>query len=266
MTSGAVIFAFNNSVIDYVAMADWSAANIHRHLDLPVCVITDAVGYPFKNVDQVVNVVNDQFNTRPMDEFQRTVDWHNMNRMDVLDLTPWDHTIVLDADYVVASPQLKILLDSPDFLCHGMARDVAGIKPDGVFNVFGNFKMPMLWATVMSFRRTQQAKDIFHIMKMIRNNWRHYCDLFSVNKSSYRNDFALTIASCVVNGHTMPKNLIPWSLSTVMPEYTVTLLEQDRYRIDFKNPQNQTYWMELRGQDFHAMGKQFLGAIVASAT
>ena len=42
MTTGALIFAFNNEEIDYVTMAAWSADNIHRHLDIPVCVVTDS--------------------------------------------------------------------------------------------------------------------------------------------------------------------------------------------------------------------------------
>ena len=41
MTQGVVMFAFNNEQIDYLAMAAWSAKNIRRHLNLPVCVITD---------------------------------------------------------------------------------------------------------------------------------------------------------------------------------------------------------------------------------
>ena len=38
----------------------------------------------------------------------------------------------------------------------------------------------------------------------------------------------------------------------------------DRYRVDFVNQENQSRWIEIRGQDFHAMGKKQLGAIVAS--
>ena len=43
MTSGVLIFAFNNEHIDYLAMANWSAKNIRRHLQLPVAVVTDQI-------------------------------------------------------------------------------------------------------------------------------------------------------------------------------------------------------------------------------
>ena len=41
MTTGALIFAFNNEQTDYVAMASWSAQRIRRHLNIPVAVVTD---------------------------------------------------------------------------------------------------------------------------------------------------------------------------------------------------------------------------------
>ena len=33
---------------------------------------------------------------------------------------------------------------------------------------------------------------------------------------------------------------------------------------NFVNQENQTRWIEIRGQDFHAMGKKHLGEIVAN--
>lgn len=263
MKPGVLLFAFNNQKIDYARMADWSAANIHRHLGLPVCVVTD-VDYRFKNVDQVINTRNDQRNVRAMEDFACTVEWHNMNRMDALDLTPWDHTIVLDVDYVVASDQLKVLLDQPDFLCHDTARDVTGLRTDAELNIFGSFKHPMLWATVMSFRRNQETRDIFDVMKMVRDNWQHYCDLFAVRRSPYRNDFSLSIAAGVVNGHTLLDKSIPWPLHTVIQSHDLVRVSNDHYRVEFVNTKQKRSWIELRNQDFHAMGKRALGDIIAS--
>jgi hypothetical protein len=41
MTTGALIFAYNNEQIDYVSMAAWTARNIRRHLNIPVALVTD---------------------------------------------------------------------------------------------------------------------------------------------------------------------------------------------------------------------------------
>jgi hypothetical protein len=118
MTTGALIFAFNNNQIDYVAMAEWSAKNIQRHLGIPVSLVTD-VDTDTAMFDQVIyTAIEESTNTRHFSDVG-TVTWHNLNRMDAYNLTPYDQTLVLDADYVVASNQLQAVLNSQeDFMCH----------------------------------------------------------------------------------------------------------------------------------------------------
>lgn len=250
MTTGALIFARNNEQIDYVAMAHWSAKNIERHLGIPTHIVTDD-NTPSNNSRYFSDV--------------GTVTWHNLNRMDAYHLSPWDRTLVLDADYVVASDQLTPLLSADqDFLAHRWAYDVTGCNNFEGLNFFGNNCMPMWWATVMMFRRSKQAELIFDSMHMIRNHWTHYRNLYKNTNATYRNDHALSIALGIVNGHTVNHNSIPWALASLTPEHRLSQLDQDSYRVDYINTENKSRWIELR-QDFHAMGKQQLGAIVVSA-
>jgi hypothetical protein len=248
MTTGALIFARNNEQIDYEAMARWSAKNIERHLGIPTHIVTDDA--PNDNTRHFTDVGN--------------VTWHNHNRMDAYRLSPWDRTLVLDADYVVASNQLQSVLEvGQDFLAHRWAYDVTGCNTFEGLNYFGANRMPMWWATVMMFRRSKQAELIFDSMQMIRDNWTHYRNLYKNSTPTYRNDHALSIALGTVNGHTLNHPDIPWALASLTPEHRLTQLDQDRYRVDFINTENKPRWIELR-QDFHAMGKQQLGAIVAN--
>ena len=249
MTTGALIFARNNDQIDYEAMARWSARNIERHLGIPTHIVTDAT----ETTD----------NTRYFSDVG-TVTWHNLNRMDAYKLSPWDRTLVLDADYVVASDQLKSLLETDqDFLAHRWAYDVTGKNNFEGLNYFGDNQMPMWWATVMMFRRSQHAELIFDAMQMIRDNWAHYRNLYKNSSITYRNDHALSIALGIVNGHTLNHAGIPWKLASLTPEHKLTQTEQDCYRVDFMNTENKPRWIALT-QDFHAMGKQHLGEIVAN--
>jgi hypothetical protein len=249
MTTGAVIFARNNESIDYVSMAKWSAQNIKRHLGIDTHIVTD---------DTRIDSGSRHFADAG------TVTWHNTNRMDAYRLSPWDRTLVLDADYVVASDQLRSVLDSDqDFLAHRWAYDVTGENDFQGLNYFGNVRMPMWWATVMVFDKSKQAELIFDTMAMIRNNWTHYRNIYKNTSTTYRNDHALSIALLVVNGHTINHPGIPWSLATVTPEHKLTQLSADQYRVDFVNSENKSRWIEIR-QDFHAMGKQQLGDIVAN--
>jgi hypothetical protein len=249
MTTGALIFARNNEQIDYEAMARWSAKNIERHLGIPTHIVTDN-STPATNARHFTDV--------------GSVTWHNLNRMDAYRLSPWDRTLVLDADYVVASNQLKSVLEvCQDFLAHRWAYDVTGCNTFEGLNYFGNNNMPMWWATVMMFRKSKQAELIFDSMQMIRDNWTHYRNLYKNTNATYRNDHALSIALGIVNGHTLNHPGIPWAMASLTPEHKLTQVDQDRYRVDFVNSENKARWITLT-QDFHAMGKQQLGEIVAN--
>jgi hypothetical protein len=114
----------------------------------------------------------------------------------------------------------------------------------------------------MMFRKSTQAKMIFDAMAMIRNNWTHYRNLYSNPRSTYRNDHALSIALNIENGHTLQTADIPWGLASLIPGHQLTQIEPDRYRVDFFTADQRPRWIELT-TDFHAMGKQQLGAIVA---
>jgi hypothetical protein len=249
MTTGALIFARNNEHIDYVAMAEWSSRNIARHLGIPTHIVTDD-----SRTDSGSRYFTDV----------GTVTWHNLNRMDAYRLSPWDRTLVLDADYVVATDQLRSVIDcDEDFLAHRWAFDITGCNDFTGLNWFGDVSMPMWWATVMVFNKSCHAELIFDTMAMIRDNWTHYRNIYKNSVSTYRNDHALSIALGIVNGHTLDHAGIPWRLASLIPEHRLTQLNQDRYRVDFVNTEGHAHWIELN-QDFHAMGKQQLGAIVAS--
>lgn len=249
MITGALIFARNNEHTDYVAMAHWSAKNIKRHLGIETHIVTD-----------------DSRTDSGTRHFAGTgaVTWHNTNRMDAYRLTPWDRTLVLDADYVVASNQLQSILDCrEDFLAHRWAYDVTGCNNFKGLNYFGDVHMPMWWATVMIFNKSKTAELIFDTMAMIRDNWTHYRNIYKISNPTYRNDHALSIALLIVNGHTLNHAGIPWALASLTPEHKLSQIDQDRYRVNFTNTEGRARWIELR-QDFHAMGKQQLGDIVAS--
>ena len=266
MTSGALIFAFNNEHTDYLAMAAWSADRIRRHLDIPVAVITDCTDTARLNkFDHVIAADPVSGGTRYFDDYKETVTWYNASRTDAYSLTPWDRTLLLDADYVVCGNELKHLVDvKQDFMCHRRAWDITAQNHFEGLNRFGNHKFPMWWATVMMFRKSNTAQYIFECMTMIRNNWKHYTDLYHITSSHYRNDYALSIALGIASGHTLKVDDIPWSLASILPEHKITQIDEDHFEIEYKD-QDKLKKMDWHGMDFHAMGKKHLGDIIASA-
>jgi hypothetical protein len=265
MTTGALIFAFNNEHTDYIAMAAWSADRIRHYLNIPVAVITDCTDPSrLSKFDQVISADPVSGGTRYFDDYKETVTWYNAGRTDAYSLTPWDHTLLLDADYVVCSDDLKHLLDIPqDFMCHRLAWDITAQNHFEGLNYFGQHKMPMWWATVMMFRRSSTAQYIFDSMNMIKQNWKHYKDLYHITGSHYRNDFALSISLGIVSGHTLKVHNIPWSLASVLPEHEIIQIGHDHFEIKYQDQGNMKR-MTWHGLDFHAMGKKHLGDIIAS--
>jgi hypothetical protein len=270
MNKGVLIFAFNNESFDYLKMAAWSAENIHRHLDIPVCVVTNSKEIPeHYQFDQVIQADPHSVNSRMFGDYgdiRKSDAWYNSNRVDAYSLTPYDHTLVLDADYIVASNQLNILFDiDQDFLSHRYAYDVTNRNPFDDHNYFGSYNMPMWWATVMSFKRGSTSKLIFDSMTMIREHWNHYRNLYGNDRSTYRNDHALSIALGMVNGHTTKHSAIPWGLATVLPGPKLSQTAEDCYQLDYLTPDRQTKYMLLQGQDIHVMGKFQLGDLIANS-
>ena len=193
LTQGVLIFAFNNEATDYIAMAAWSAQNIQRHLNLPVAVVTDnpqaAAQHQFEHI---IATVADTGGSRHFADYNTKVSWHNAGRVNAYELSPFDQTLVLDADYVVSCKQLLTVLQMPQqFAAFNRAINPAH---EVEFSTFGEHQMPMWWATVMMFRRGNISQYIFDSMQMIRQNWQHYRDLYSIHQSNYRNDYALSIA------------------------------------------------------------------------
>lgn len=248
MTSGALIFATNNGVTDYDRMARWSAKRIERHLGIPTHIVNGSS--------------NTTDNMRHFTDLGHVV-WHNITRPDAYDLSPWDRTLLLDADYVVASDQLRLLLDADqDFLAHRWAHDVTDCNDFRGLNWFGDHQMPMWWATVIMFRKSDHARLIFEAMRMIRDNWTHYRHIYKIPQKTFRNDYALTIAMLICDGHGLDHAAIPWSLSTLTPEHLIRQTATDQFRVDFVNGENQQRWIEF-SQDIHIMGKTQLEAIIA---
>lgn len=263
MTTGATILAFNNGTIDYVALAAWSARRIKRWLKIPVCIITDSVDVD-PIFDHVVNTEALGDRCRFFEDIGATVPWHNANRADAYELTPWNRTLLLDADYVVSSAALQTMLQAPcDFMCHRYATDVMTGRRLDALNWFGRYRFPQWWATVMVFQKSQQASYIFEIMQMVRDHWEHYRMLYAIANPTYRNDHALSIALGLESGHTLVTYDIPWNLQSVMPDVWLEQEDDDLFMARCMSQGSQSR-LHIHGTDFHAMGKAQLGAIVAA--
>ena len=264
MTTGALIFAFDNENTRYLDLAAWSAERVRRYLKIPVAVVTNQPEQAGDRFEHVIHADTGDINNKTFDDYGNRASWHNTRRTDAYELTPFEQTLVLDADFVINSDMLYWYFDhSADFLCYKDAFSVGQVKDNCLdeYNTFGTHRFPMWWATVMLFRKSNTAAYIFDCMNMIRQNWKHYIDLYGIQSPIYRNDFALSIALGIVSGHTLKVDTFGVPMPTVLPTQRLTQTDPEMWHFEWDD-NGRRRSSAIAGLDFHAMCKQDLGDIV----
>lgn len=259
MSRGAILFAFNSPKYDYYKMAEYAAKRINHFLGLPVTIVTDAnstssaSNYKF---DNVIIMEPDLSNKRD------GVPWINKGRCKAYELSPYDETLLLDVDYIVNSDRLlKAFEISEDFCCHDNTAYL--MQPKLSQEVLSAYSYKTLWATVISFKKTQRAKQIFECLEMVQNNYAHYANIHSFISAVYRNDYALTLALRIANGHTyLPGDIIPWNLLHVGKNTSVYSDNHDPLNTDFtvvfdnwQRGKIRKEYLTVKDIDFHIMNK-----------
>jgi hypothetical protein len=205
MTRGVLIFAQNNSEIDYAKISLFAAEQVKRHLNVPVSLITDSKDWLLQSQPTAVDVF-DQFITTWTDTQQtkrfydgtlasKTLTWKNLNRSDCYDLTPYDETLVIDSDYIINSTNLsKIWNNQNDFLIYQDSFDLAQWRDDRSFRYLNQYAIPFYWATAFYFKKSNENQAFFDLVKHVKLNWSYFRALYNIDTTVFRNDFAFSIA------------------------------------------------------------------------
>lgn len=251
MSKGVLLIAHNNTV-DYYSMAAATAERIKKYLDLPVAVITDrAIVQKLNPVfDKTILVEPDKTNNRAGNA------WFNKGRHNVYHLTPWRDTVVLDTDYMVNSKQLLQLYElDTDFACHNKTN---WLMEGGIMHYLDGKNIPTLWATVFRFTKTDRTKQIFQVMEMVESNYGHYAQIYGFDPNVYRNDYALTIALKVINGHLWrQEDFISWPLNHVGLDVKIHRDTDAEYTLIHTDAATgKSKWIKIRDIDFHVLNKE----------
>ena len=212
MSTGAVIFAQNNNSIDYVKMAGYAARRIKQHLDIPVSIITNSRGWleslGLESVfDKIIDISDDpeMFNYRRMNDgtlSHRIIDWKNYDRSSIYELTPYEKTLVIDSDYIVASEFLKESLQKDaDLQLYKESFDLVSWRQNTEFEKINPYSIDFYWATVFVFQKNIRTKSFFELITYIKSHWRYFVTLYNLTSPLYRNDIAFSIAIHIMNGN-----------------------------------------------------------------
>lgn len=266
MSRGVILFAFNSSEYNYLNMAEFTAKRVNHFLNLPVTLITDkktlqsSTGYKF---DKIITVTSDTKN------YLHGKVWINKGRYQAFELSPYDETLLIDVDYVINSDKLlKTFEYMDDFICHDKISYLMNQYSLQEYFENNQMSLPTLWATVVAFKKTDRVKQIFECLKMIQENYNHYANIYKLNPDTFRNDYGLTIAYKIVNGHLFKtSDIIPWNLMHIglntyvyannsyenNTEYTIIYDKWARNKIKKE-------YLTIKDMDFHIINKDiFLG-------
>ena len=111
MSKGVLLFAFNNESINYIKQAIFCAERVKKYLDLPVSVVTDfkLSDSETKHFDKIISLDSNKTNKKAYRDgslSKRVLSFNNFGRESSYDLSPYDETIVMDTDYIVANEKL----------------------------------------------------------------------------------------------------------------------------------------------------------------
>lgn len=218
MSKGALIFAHNNEEIDYIKIASLNALMIQSNLDVGVTLVTDegtlnwakeSLGNSY--LDQCFEhiIVGDPdyvYKQRNVRAFRDTVytikhlPFYNCDHWKAYELSPYDETLFIDADYLIMSNALN--------RCWGSDHEVL-INKDIKELFFGRVQeketlgksgIDTYWATCIYFRKSELAENMFYLVKYVYENYEYYRDLYTTPNSMFRNDYAFSIAIHILNG------------------------------------------------------------------
>lgn len=249
-SKGVVLFAFNTDNVNYVQIADLSSRLISKKLNLPVTLITDHSANPQFNYDKIIRVNSKEGNFR-LDKDRSIIKWKNFDRCSAFYHSPYDETLLIDTDYLVLDDSLLKLFDQPfDYrLMHKMQ------TPDGISDEeMGPSSLPLVWATVVLFRKTKKSKLFFDLIYRIQQNYSYYKALYAMRDTNYRNDHAFSIANIILNGYSLDEHLsIPWPMLTIKDAVSSINFKDDFLVV--RTDRNATV---VTHQNLHIMDKEYL--------
>jgi hypothetical protein len=233
---GLVSIAFNTATTDYVSIAEQTLKLASHVLQLPYTLITESD----------VQHVNNRYDI----DTQQFVPWHNAGRYLAYEQSPYDETLVIDADYLVLDHSLQQVFDLDfDYM---FVRNARGLRQDFP-DTMGPHSLKYVWATVFAFRKNKKSTMFFDLVKRIQKNYAYYRDLFNIEQRNYRNDYAFAIAEIILNGHQARTCSIPGTMINVDQPITDLTIQGDFVIV---RDEHQAY--VLPKTNLHVMSKAYL--------
>lgn len=262
MSKGVLLFALNNSAIDYTKLAVFAASRVKRFLGVPVTVVTDSRDQLLKNdtdniVDTIIDIEDTTYYSRRFYDGAETftsLQWKNTKRYTSFELSPYDETLVIDVDYIINSSTLSYCWNTPyDFLIYESGIDLTQTE---TVKYVSDYSIPFYWATVFYFKKTNKVKAFFDLIQYIKDNWEYHRLLYQLPDKKFRNDFAFSIAIHMLSGSFDKEfvNHLPGKLFYTADKSYVLDISADYIKLLLEN-NSQYIPVKISSLDVHIMNK-----------
>jgi hypothetical protein len=219
--TGVLLYCFNTESYRYDKIAAKTIPLLRRNLGLEITVVTNdetRVHLPEQEGVNYIVIENQTGN------YINQKSWHNLDRHRAYELSPYEKTILLDIDYFCYSDYLLTLANTDqDFMVHDKVHDVTGHNS---YEFARNSMIPMVWATVIIFKKTPKTMAIFDMVKYVKERYSYFCDLYRIDFQNFRNDYAFAIALHQLGGfkgyETIPNRLPTLPAAAKVTEVSAT--------------------------------------------
>jgi hypothetical protein len=268
MTTGALIFAQNNGLVDYVKLAVFAASRIKKYLNIPVTLATDSPGwldsaYPNHCFDQVIEISAKSGGRKTFHDgtlSSKIFEWKNTSRSQIYDLTPYDRTLVIESDYIINSSVLAPALErNIDLQIYKKSFDLADWRPNSEFQRVNEQSIPFYWATTFIFNKNQITEEFFNLVSFIQSNWIYFRTLYNIESSAFRNDYAFSIAIHLMNNKADGNFAmeLPGTMTYAIDKDILLKIEDNKlqFLVEKKDYLGEYTAAKTEGLDVHVMNK-----------
>jgi hypothetical protein len=268
MSKGVLLFAFNNESVNYIKQANFLASRIRKYLNLPTSIVTDvsiATKYPnyVANFDKIIFLSPENMSTKRYQDgalYKTKLNFKNAGRELSYELSPYEETLVMDTDYIIASNTLSnCFVQHKDLLLYKDAVHLGIYSDTPEFKTISDTSVDFYWATVIFFRKTELNKIFFDLVKHIKENYWHYRSVFQFSNTTYRNDFAFSIAAHIMNGYQQGNFIgkMPGTkFYTIDRDVLVDITDNTfKFLVEKENRLGEYTLAQIKDNDIHIMNK-----------
>jgi len=235
MSQGFLLFAHNNEEIDYGVLAAWTAKRISQWLDKPVSLVADKQTIDSleqkglaKYFDQIIS--SEISYTQAKRYRDKQLSFHNYDRCNAWELTPYQETMVIDTDIVIQSSVMNRVWNSRDDLvvCKKSVKAFDLQTTASEFSRLSDPGIDFYWATQFYFRKTEESRVFFETCQWVRANYDWLRNIYGIAKL-LRNDHIWSIALHELGGTQNAAwcATLPWTLIYVIDEINIHSMTND---------------------------------------